>query len=159
MKEQRAPRFYFALPRLLAKMRGGDATRAEQNEFEAWSANLAIYLTSYSYFAGFIPDLNNWLLRLLLLVALAFLVWLFWLLALYVNSMILKLLQSLGLLRAVPIRRAQAVLIVIAVSAMAFALVGRGALASEIGAIWLVATAMNLVAAIILAFTNAEPAR
>jgi hypothetical protein len=42
---------------------------------------------------------------------------------------------------------------------MAFALVDRGALASEIGAIWLVATAMNLVAAIILAFTNAEPAR
>jgi hypothetical protein len=159
MNQQRPPRFYFALPRLLAKMRGGDSIRAEQNSIEAWAANLAIYLISYLYFAGFIPALDRWWLRSLILVALAFLVWLFWLLVLFVNSLILRLLGSCGLLRWLPIRRGQAVLIAIIATAMAAALLQRGALAAEFGAIWLVATAMNLLAATILAFTNGEPAR
>ncbi|HEX4640067.1 MAG TPA: hypothetical protein VH252_01695 [Chthoniobacterales bacterium] len=159
MKQPRSPRFYFALPRLLARLRGGDAGRAEQNSFEAWSANLAIYLISYLYFAGYIPEIPNWGLRALILVALAFLVWFFWLLALYLNSLILKFGANLGLLRSFPTRRGQAVLIVMTATAMAFALVERGSFAGEIGALWLVATAMNLVAALILAFTNGEPAR
>src|SRR5690349_16918340 len=89
MNQTPPPRFYFALPRLLAKLRGGDSARAEQNSVEAWSANLAIYLISYLYFAGFIPAFAGWWLRPLIFVALAFLVWLFWLLVLFVNSLIL----------------------------------------------------------------------
>lgn len=159
MKQPRSPRFYFALTRLLAKMRGGNGARAEQNSVEAWLANLAIYLISYLFFAGYIPEIPTWSLRALILVALVFPVWLFWLLALYLNSLILKLAASLGLLRSLPTRRGQAVLIVMTATAMAFALVERGSFAGEIGALWLVATAMNLVAALILAFTNGEPAR
>src|SRR2546421_2121895 len=89
------PRFYFALPRFLAKLRGGDTRRAEKKGVEAWMANFAIYAISYLYFAGFIRDALTWWLRGLLFVALAFLVWLFWLLVLYVNWLILKLLHSL----------------------------------------------------------------
>jgi len=154
MNHQGPPSFYFALPRLLAKMRGGDSIRAEQNSVEAWSANLAIYLISYLYFAGFIPALDAWWLRPLIFIALAFLVWLFWLVVLFVNSLILKF-----VLRAFPMRRGQAVLIGMMTTAMAVALLQRGAIVAEIGAIWLVATAMNLLAATILAFTNGEPAR
>lgn len=159
MNQQRQPRFYFALPRLLAKMRGGDSIRAEQNSIEAWAANLAIYLISYLYFAGFIPALDRWWWRTLIFVALAFLIWLFWLFVLFVNSLILKLLRSFAGLDSVPIRRGQAVLLVITATAMAGALLQRGGAAAEIGAIWLVATAMNLLAAAILAFTNGDPAR
>ena len=159
MSQQGPPRFYFALPRLLAKMRGGASIRAEQNNVEAWSANVAIYLVSYVYFAGFVPPFDGWWLRPLIFVALAFLVWLFWLVVLFVNSLILKLLGDVGLLRSLPVRRGQAVLIVITTTAMAVALLQRGPVAAEIGAIWLVATTMNLLAATILAFTNGEPAR
>ena len=159
MNQQRSPRFYFALPRLLAKMRGGNPNRAEQNSVEAWWANLAIYLISYLFFAGFIPEISNWGLRALIFVALAFPVWLFWVLVLHANSLILKLGASLGLLRSLPTRRGQAVLIVMTATAMAFTLVMRGSFAAELGAIWLVATAINLAAAVILALTNAEPAR
>jgi hypothetical protein len=159
MNQARSPRFYFALPRLLAKMRGGDPIRAEQNSVEAWGANLAIYLISFLYFAGFIPFFDSWWARALIFVALAFVLWLFWLVVLYVNSLILKFLSSFGLLRSLPIRRGQCVLIATTATAMAVALLQRGALGAEIGAIWLVAIAMNLVAATILAFRNGEPAR
>jgi hypothetical protein len=88
---------------------------------------------------------------------LAFLVWLFWLLVFYLNSLILKLLDAVGLLRALPARRGQSVLLVIIATAMSAALVQRGSFVGEIGAIWLTATAMNLAAAAVLAFSNGEP--
>ncbi len=159
MTEQQTPGFYFALPRLLSKWRGGHAGRAEQNGLEAFVANLAIYLISLLYFAGLTPDFDSWWARGLILVALPFLVWLFWLVALFLNSLLLRLVHRCGLFREVPIRRGQGVLIATTATAMAVALLGRSPLSSEIGAIWLTATAMNLAAAAILAFTNGAPAR
>jgi len=153
------PRFSFALPRLLAKLRGSDAGRAEQNGAEAWFGNAAIYAISYLYFAGFIPEIPSSWQRGLMLIALAFLVWLFWLLVLYLNSLILNSLHHLGLFRSLPRRRGQGILIATATTAMALALLQRGSFAGELGAIWLTATAMNLLAALILALTHGEPAR
>jgi hypothetical protein len=158
MNEQVSPRFYFALPRLLAKWRGGDPNRAEKNEAEAWSAGLAIFGISYLYLAILIPDAVTWWARGMMFVALVFLVWLFWLLVLYVNSLIFKWLQRFGLFRSVAMRRGQSVFIATTTTAMAVALLQRDSFASEIGAIWLTATALNLVAAAILAFSNGEPA-
>lgn len=159
MNQPESPRFYFALPRLLAKWRGGDASRAEKNTGEAWAANLAIYVISYLYFGSWIPrPATSWLVALMF-IALAFLVWLFWLLMLYLNSVILKLLHGLGLLRSLPIRRGQGVLIVTTSVAMAVALVQGGGLGGEMAALWLTATAMNLAAAGILAFSNGKPVR
>jgi len=159
MNQSESPRFYFALPRLLAHWRGGDASRAEKNGGEAWAANLAIFAISYLYFARFVPARASWWLSGLMFVALAFLVWLFWLLMLYLNSLILKLLHGLGLLRSLPMRRGQGVLIVTTTVAMAAALVQSDSFAGEIGALWLTATAMNLIAAVILALSNGKPAR
>ena len=153
------PRFYFALPRLLSKMRGGNAIRAEENSAEAWIGDVGIYAVSYLYFAGSFSDLGSWWLRGLVLVVLAFLVWLFWLMVLYLNSLILKVLHRVGLFRALPMRRGQSILLATTATAMAVALVQRGSFASEIGAIWLTAISMNLVAAMILAFTDGDPAR
>ena len=153
------PRFYFALPRLLSKMRGGNGSRAEKNAAEAWVGGVGIYAVSYLYLAGYLSEVGNWSLRGLLLIVLAFLVWLFWLLVLYLNSLILKLLHGVGLFRTLPMRRGQSVLVTTTAAAMALALVQRGSFVSEIGAIWLTATAMNLAAAAVLAFSNGEPTR
>ena len=159
MNERRPPRFYFALPRLLALLRHGDSSRAEINESEAWAGSIAIFVVSYSFFAGLLPNnLDPWVAALLL-VALPFFVLLFWLLALSLNSEILKLLRNCGLFRSLPQRRGQAVLIGIATSAMALLMVQRGSLAGEIASIWLVAVALNLTAAVILAFRNGNAAR
>jgi hypothetical protein len=152
-------RFYFALPRLLAMLRGGDARRAEQNSTEAWVAGIATYVISYLFFAGFVPDTLGWWQTGLILAALAFPVWLFWLLALYLNSLILKLLHELGLFRTIPMRRGQSVLVATTVTAMAFWLLQAGPLAGELAAIWLLAVAMNLAAAMILAFRDGDGVR
>jgi hypothetical protein len=152
-------RFYFALPRLLAMLRGGDPERAEQNSAEAWVAGVATYIISYVFFAGFIPDTTAWWVTGLMLLALAFLVWLFWLLMLYLNSLILKLLHALGLFRSLPARRGQSVLVGTTATVMALGLLERGSLAGELGAIWLIALVMNLSAAVILAFRNGDRAR
>lgn len=148
------PHFYFSLLRLMALLRGGDATRAENNGLEAWFGGLAINLISYLFFAQFIPgDLQLWQ-RALLLVLLAFFVWLFWLVVLYINSLIIKFVRLCGLFQSIPIRRMQSVLLGISATAMAGGLLQTDSWSREIASIWLVMVAMNLSAAAILFFIH-----
>ena len=137
-------------------LRGGDTRRAESHEFEAWLIGLMIYSIHYLFFAAlFIPsNLKPWQTALLL-VALAFWIWLFWLLLLYINSVIVRLLNIAGLFRALPTRRAQSILWGISTTAMAGVLLKSSPALRELGAIWLVAVAMNLAAALVLAFHDA----
>jgi hypothetical protein len=149
-------KFYFSLFRAIALLRGGDTRRAESNGFEGWLVGLMIYSIHYLFFATlFVPShLEPWRTALVLIV-LAFWIWLFWLLLLYINSVIIKLLRTCGLFRKLPIRRAQSVLWGISTTAMACALLQRSPALREVGAIWLVAVTMNLVAALILTFSDA----
>jgi hypothetical protein len=148
--------FYFSLFRLIVLLRGGDGRRAESNGFEAWLVGLIIYAIHYLFFATlFIPSpLEPWL-RALLLVALIFWIWLFWPLLLYINSVIIKALHTCGLFRTIPPRRLQSILWGIITTAMACALLQSSPAMREVGTIWLVAVAMNLTAAVILAFSDA----
>lgn len=146
------PRFYFSLLRLMALLRGAEATRAETNGTEAWLAGVAMYLIGFLFFAQFIPvDLSAWLTALVLIV-LAFLVWLFWLLILYFNSLIINILRPAGFFRSIPTRRAQSILLGLWATMMAFDLARRGSWMGELASIWLVAVGLNLAAAVILAF-------
>jgi hypothetical protein len=148
--------FYFSLLRVIAMLRGGDARRTESNGFEAWLVGLMIYSIHYFFFATlFIPsNLEPWLTAVLL-VALAFWIWLFWLLLLYINSVIIKALHICGLFRTIPTRRAQSILWGISTTAMAFVLLKSSPALRELGAIWLVAVAMNLVSAVVLVLSDA----
>jgi hypothetical protein len=148
------PHFYFALPRLIAMMRGAGGGRAENNGTEAWTASLAIYLINYLFFAQFIPTHLKLWQTALSLAALVFLVWFFWLLVLYFNSFIIKLLRFGGLFRTIPTRRAQSILLATWATAMAFDLLSRGSWIGEVASIWLVAVVMNLAAAAVLAFRH-----
>jgi len=152
-------RFYFALPRFLVMLRGGDPRRGEQNGTEAWVGGILTYAISYLFFARFIPEPFGWAVKGLLLIILAVLVLLFWLLALYLNSLVLKLLKRCGLFHTLPDRRGQSVLIGTTVTAMAIGLLQRGGFTGELGAIWMTAVAMNLIAALILAFRSGETGR
>jgi hypothetical protein len=148
--------FYFSLFRVIAMLRGGDTRRAESNGFEAWLVGLTIYSVHYFFFATlFIPANLGPGLTTLFLIALVFWIWLFWLLLLYINSVIIKVLHMCGLFRTIPIRRAQSILWGISTTAMACALLKSSPALHELGAIWLVAIAMNLAAAMVLAFSDA----
>jgi CDP-diglyceride synthetase len=147
--------FYFPLFRLIAMLRGGSAARAESNAVEAWLTGLMVYLIHYLFFATlFIPsNFEPWKTGLFL-VALAFWVWLFWLLFLYLNSVIIRVLHRCGLFRAIPTRRLQSILWGILTTAMAWDLLDASPAPREVGAIWLVAVAMNLAAMMVLAFSD-----
>ena len=147
--------FYFSLLRVIAMLRGGDAGRTESNGFEAWLVGLTIYSIHYFFFATLlIPShLKPWLTALFL-VALAFWIWLFWLILLYINSVIIKVLDVCGLFHAIPTRRAQSILWGIYTTAMAGAFLKSSPALREFGAIWLVAVAMNLASAVVLAFID-----
>jgi hypothetical protein len=147
------PHFYFALPRLIATMRGAEGLRAENNGTEATVGSVAIYLINFLFFAQFIPALPVWQ-KALWLAGLVFLTWFFWLLVLYLNSLIIKLLRQVGLFRSIPTRRAQSILLGTWATAMAFDLLDRGSWIGEAASIWLVAVAMNLAAAVVLAFRH-----
>jgi hypothetical protein len=154
-----SPRFYLALPRFLALLRGGNPRRVEKNGTEAWVVSIAIYLISYLFLAGFVsPALPGWIIGVSL-AGMAFGVFVFWVIALHLNSLILKLARACGFFRTLPIRRGQGVLVVTGTTAMAFVLLQRGAVAGEIAAIWITGVAMNLVAALILAFRNGDSVR
>jgi hypothetical protein len=154
MNQAPAPRFYFALPRLLAKWRGGNSARAEENATEAFAGSIGVFAVSFLFFASFLPtSLEAWT-RLCLFIPLTFAVWLFWLLVLSVNSGVIKLVRALGLFRSLPDRHAQSVLISAIATAMAFVLVQRGSWVGEIAALWIVAVALNLVAGAILLLGN-----
>ncbi len=149
-----SPRFYFALPRLMSKWRGGDSARAEKNSAEAWAAGLAIYSVSYLFFATLVPAQSGWLLTVLVLIVLAFGVWLFWLVMLYLNSLVIKLLRFTGVIRNVPDRHAQSVLVSATATAMACSLLNSGSWMTDIAALWIIAVTMNLAAAGILALQS-----
>lgn len=156
MNKSNRRKFYFSLFRLIAMLRGGDAGRAESNGFEARVVGLTIYAIHYLFFATLLLPSHHepWPITLLL-VALAFWVWLFWLLLLYLNSVIIKALRLGGIFRAVPTRHAQSILWGLWTTAMACVLLKGNPWVHEVGAIWLVAVAMNLASAIILASSNA----
>jgi hypothetical protein len=149
--------FYFSLFRIIALRCGGDARRAESNGFEARLVGLMMYSIHYLFFATLLipSNLQPWLTALLL-IALAFWIWLFWLLLLYLNSVIVEVLRACGLFRTMPIRHAQSILWGIFTTAMACVLIKGSPLPRELGAIWLVAVAMNLASAMILIFSNAS---
>jgi hypothetical protein len=152
----RGPHFYFSLLRLLVMLRGGDARRAESNAVEARLVGMMIFLIQYLFFATQFVSfrLAPWLIALQL-IALAFCVWLFWLLLLYINSVIIKLSRTGGLFRAIPTRRAQSILCGMITTAMACALLNTAGWVRELGAIWLVMVAMNLLSAVVLALNHA----
>jgi hypothetical protein len=155
MNQNRKREFYFPLFRLIAMLRGGSTARAESNAVEARLAGLMVYLIHYLFFATlFLPSNFEPWQTVLFLVALAFCVWLFWLLLLYLNSVIIRLLHLCGLFCAIPTRRLQSILWGILTTAMAWTLLKSSPAPREAGAIWLVAVALNMAAAVVLAFSD-----
>jgi hypothetical protein len=154
--EKTEPAFYFCLPRLLARWRGGNAARTEMNWLEANIVGGAVHLIVYLFFARlFIGDLEFWQ-QLLLLAPLVVLVWVWWLLFLYVNSLILKFLRSVGLMRQLADNRAQSILICVTTTVFAIALVASDSWLRAIGVAWIAAVFLNQAAALLLGVSDRD---
>ena len=154
----RRPRFYFALLRLLLKLAGGCGGRTEQNRWEANTVGLAVFAITYLALASLLPEVHSWWSRVPLFVALMLATWLFWALVVFLNSLVIRLLRRIGLMRDLPNNRAQSVLIGILTTAFAGRLVHSGSWLGVIGLVWIGALCCNLLAAALLALTHADRA-
>ena len=143
--------YYFALPRLAMQR----TARDESNWLEINAVGCFIHLVVYCFaFHLFLSGRALWL-QLLMLLPLAFCVWMFWLLLFYFDSLCLKLLRAIGIMRSLSDGRGQSVLIGTVTSCFAFSLLRDGRLFQAIGLAWLILVALNLVAAGFLANVSA----
>lgn len=137
--------FYFALPRLF--LRG---PRSERNWLEANLVGGFIHLLVYLGAFRILLLRATPLRQILLCLPLAFLVWVFWLLTIYLNSLLIRLLRAAGLMREMPDRYAQSLLVGIITTFFAWALIGAGSWLRALGILWMTLIALNLLAALFL---------
>ena len=142
--------FYFALPRLLNRMRGRTDEVSESNAAEAYLGSLGIFIITFVFgLQLFAERFGGWSVIAFDLV-LVFAVWIFWVVVFYINSLIVKLLRACGLFRGTPNRRAQDIFIAIVVAAMAYRLSILPGWQRSVGLLCLCALSANFVAAILL---------
>ena len=154
-----SPRYYFALPRLVARMRGGSTERSEQNGLEATVAGALVHIVIFLCAAHLLlRGLATWQ-QALLLLPVAILVLAGWSVLTYANLLVIKLLRAVGLFREQADRHLQSILIGILTTFAAWHLINAGPWMRLPGLAWLAAVALNLSAAAVLALMHAEPAR
>ena len=154
MSAKARPRFYFALPRLCSRLAGGSGARAAQSSAEAHFVSILIFSITVLVACRLAPHDLSWGVAVALPVAAIVAAFLFWLVALFLNSIAIRLCQPLGIFRRTSAADAQSIFIVAETSAFAFALVKGGGWSAGFGAIWIASGVLNLLAVILLALID-----
>jgi hypothetical protein len=141
---------YFALPRFIEKLRGRSGVRSEGNWLEAYLAGSVVYLISYLFAANLLLTHLSLVQAAIALPLLLFGIWIFWLIVLYAHSLIVKACWACGLCTDLSRNRMQSVLMGILTTAFAAQLITTGSWLRWIGAVWMIAVALNLTAALLL---------
>lgn len=143
------PRGYaFALPRLLARLAGRKARRAEFSRVEAYGLGIVVFgLSLVGAGRVILPFVRPWFLRAIVLLLLPFVVWMAWLLLYYLNALLAAGLRRRGLYSAVTNNPLQHFIIMSLITALAvlFWREEAGWLRS-LGAGWLLLLGANLLA-------------
>ena len=142
--------FYFALPRLLNRMRGGTDEVSESNAAEAYLGSIGIFIITFVFGLQLLAErFSGWSL-IVSAAVLVFAVWIFWLAIFYINSIFINGLRACGLFRVTPNRRAQDFFIGIVVAATSYRLSILHGWPGCIGWLCLCALVANFIAAILL---------
>lgn len=149
--EATRPQFYFALPRLLARLGGRSSARAENNWIEANAVGAAILLISYLLLTRLLLSDISRGLQVALLIPMLVATYFIWILILYGNTFVIRLLRAAGTLKSLSAARAQSLLIGITTTAFALHLLTANGWMRLIAQIWLGGVFLNLIAAMILA--------
>jgi hypothetical protein len=143
--------FYFALPRLLNRMRGGIDKISESNAAEAYFGSMVAFVVSFLFawklFAGRCTGWQVIGVGIFLLFAVS----IFWLLVFYLNSLVIKILRTGGIFRKMANRHAQDILIQVVVATFAYELSISVSWTRWIGIFCLLLFGANFAAALLLA--------
>jgi hypothetical protein len=147
---------YFAVSRLLRKMRRRSAARSESNAMELSIAGSVVFVITYLFAASLLWSKSLWWERAIALPLLVPAVWIAWLILLYLHSLVVKLCWGIGLCTDLSRNRIQSVLMGIVTTVFAAQLVASGSWLRWIGLLWIAAVAFNLTAALLLALFDEE---
>ena len=150
------PRFYFSLPRLIMKLRGGNPRRSERSWAEANIVGTMVHAIVFVFaWRLLLADMPAWK-QMLLLLPVIVLVLLSWSTFFYLSTQLLWLVRLAGLFRGLPNFRIHSVIIGIIVTAFAWQLVLAGSWMRVLGLVWIGAVLLNHIAAALLILTHAD---
>jgi hypothetical protein len=144
--------YAFALPRLIARLAGRRARRAELSRWEAYGLGILVFGISCVFAARIIfPVVRLEVLQGLVLVLLPFAIWIAYLLLYFVNAQIVSLLRTLGLYTAPTNNPFQHIVIMSGTTLLAGLLLqDECAWLKSLGIFWLVLLALNLLSIAVL---------
>ena len=145
--------FYFALPRLVAVIRGHNGARAERNWMEAYFGGVFVYAISYLFLASAVRVVAP-VIAFAWAFVLAFATWIFWLIVVYLNSICVRVLRRVGTFRELTTARAQNILVGVETLLFALYLSCRPDWLRYAGFIATAAILTNLIASGVLALLN-----
>jgi hypothetical protein len=153
-KSKIAVGFYFSLPRLLSTIIGRGSHFPEGSFFETCLGSLVVLLIPYFLLVDLaINHVGRWM-AFVTGVMLLFAIWIFWLVVLYLNSLLIQVLQRLGFFRKMTGRHLQDIFIGIIITSFASEISILNSWVRWIGILWFMILAMNLAAAFWLALTD-----
>jgi hypothetical protein len=144
--------YAFALPRLIARLAGRRARRAELSRWEAYGLGILVFGISCVFAARIIlPVVRLEVLQGLVLVLLPFAIWIAYLLLYFLNAQIVSLLRTLGLYTAPTNNPFQHIVIMSGTTLLAGLLLqDECAWLKSLGIFWLVLLALNLLSIAVL---------
>jgi hypothetical protein len=144
--------YAFALPRLIARLAGRRARRAELSRWEAYGLGILVFGISCVFAARIIlPVVRLEVLQGLVLVLLPFAIWIAYLLLYFLNAQIVSLLRTLGLYSAPTNNPFQHIVIMSGTTLLAGLLLqDECAWLKSLGIFWLVLLALNLLSIAVL---------
>jgi hypothetical protein len=146
--------FYFALPRLLNRMRGGSDKISESNVVEAYFGGIVAFMVSFLFaWQLFACRCLVWQ-AIAVGILLLFAVSIFWLVVFYFNSLLIKILRTCGIFCNMANRNVQDIFIQVVVVAFAYELSISVSWTRWIGIFCLLLIGVNLVAALFLALSR-----
>jgi hypothetical protein len=144
--------YAFALPRLIARLGGRNARRAELSRWEAYGVGTLVFGISCAFVAhAFLPIVRPEFARLLAPLLLPFAIWVAFLLLYYANSLMAALLRRLGLYSArtnIPFQHFVIMTLVTLLSARL--LRAESVWMRSLGVFWLGLLGLNLLAIVLL---------
>jgi hypothetical protein len=143
--------YAFALPRLLARLAGREARRAELSAAEAYGLGVLVFGMSCMFVArALLPMVRPFLLSLLVLFLVPFAVWIAFLLLYYLNSLVVALLRRLRFYSAITNNPFQHVVIMSLTTLIAFHFLGDECRwANSLGLFWLGLLGLNFLAILV----------
>ncbi|MBA3832053.1 MAG: hypothetical protein H0X34_09195 [Chthoniobacterales bacterium] len=144
--------YWFALPRLVARIAGRKVRRAEWSRWEAYGVGLLVFGIGCVFLAHALFEVvRPWALRSLCLLITPVAIWIACLLVYFVNWLIAGLLRRLGLYSAPTNNPLQSVMIISLITLLALLLLrDESGWFRSLGAFWLALLALNLLSAAIL---------